>query len=116
MGRHKAAKSCTILPWLSAKADNAESRFVQAGNSLMLSPRFQRLSAGARVLYLSMCMDSAGRREFTFTLSSARKYGFPQTSFRRYVEELIEESFLERESGANARLPNLYRFNLRWKD
>ena len=105
----------TICPWLTAKPDNKEKRFVQLGNTLLLSEPFQDLCPGARLLYLSMCMESAGRRCFTFPQSAAKKYGIPSTSLRRYIEELIEQGFLTRSSGKNLRVANQYGFSLSWK-
>lgn len=116
VGRRKAAKNCSVLPWLSARADCSEGRFVQAGNSLFLSEAFQTLSAGARVLYLCMTMECGGRREFIFPLSSATKYGFPPRSFRRHVDELYEAGFIEKTSLKNLRQPNEYCFSFRWKE
>ena len=61
--------------WLSALPDCRDRRFIQIGNSLMLSKDFQKLSTGARWLYAAMSMESGGRREFIFPLSAAKKYG-----------------------------------------
>lgn len=116
MPRRKAAQNCKILPWLSARADCSEGRFLQLGNSLLLSETFQKLSSGAQVLFLCMSMESGGRREFTFPLSAAKKYGLPPRSFRRYVEELKQRGFIEKQSMANLRQPNEYRFSLAWKE
>ena len=66
MGRRKTAGRCNIRPWLSAKADCKEGRFIQIGNSLLLSEQFGKLKAGARDLYFRMAMESGGEREFTF--------------------------------------------------
>lgn len=115
MPRKKAAERCKILPWLSARADCREGRFLQIGNSLLLSEPFQKLSCGAQILFLCMSMEGGGRRDFTFPLSSATKYGFPPRSFRRYVEELEQHGFVEKQSMANLRQPNEYRFSFAWK-
>ena len=63
MGSRRRGRD-TIKPWLSARLDCKEGRFVQVGNSLLLSKEFQALTAGARFLYLCMTMESAGKREF----------------------------------------------------
>ena len=115
MGRRKAAQNCTVLPWVSARADCKEGRFLQIGNSLLLSEAFQALSAGARGLYLCMALEAGGRRGFTFPLAAAKKYGFSATSFRRYVDELEAASFIVKHSGANVRQPNDYEFTFGWK-
>ena len=88
---------------------------MQIGNSLLLSGMFHNLSSGAQMLFLCMSMESGGRRDFTFPLSSATKYGFPPRSFRRYVEELKQHGFIEKQSMANVRQPNEYRFSFAWK-
>ena len=71
MSRRKSRPA--ILPWLSARADNTEKRFIQPGNSLLLSPAFQSLSPGSRYLYLCMAMESGGRRRFLFPLAAGRR-------------------------------------------
>lgn len=125
MPRHKAAHNCKILPWLSAKHNCEEGRFFQLGNSLLLSNRdketgeeknsFLILSASAKFLYLSMCMESGGKRQFEFPLKAAKKYAIPERSFRRCIDELIEAGFIKRQSGRSARMPNLYEFCFDWK-
>lgn len=116
MPRRKAAQNCLIRPWLTARADCKEGRFLQIGNSLLLSDKFQELSPGAQMLYLCMCLESGGRRELTFPLSSAKKYGIAQRSFRRYLTDLEKAGFIEKESLANLRRPNEYRFSFGWKE
>ena len=81
MGRRKTAGRCNIRPWLSAKADCKEGRFIQIGNSLLLSEQFGKLKAGARDLYFRMAMESGGEREFTFPASSAERHHIPASSF-----------------------------------
>ena len=105
----------TICPWLSAKPDNKEKRFIQVGNTLLLSPEFQKLGTGARQLYFCMAMESGGKRTFTFPQSAAKKYGFAHTSMRRYVEELVDNGFLDRDSGKRLRIANQYGFSQQWK-
>ena len=123
--RPKSAKHCKILPWLSARTDNTEGRFIQVGNSLLLSHRdndtgketnnFIKLSSGAKLLYLAMALESGGRKQYEFPLKAAHKYGIPSTSLRRGVRELKEAGFIRYQSGKTARLPNLYEFCLDWK-
>lgn len=60
MGSRRRGRD-TIKPWLSARLDCKEGRFIQVGNSLLLSKEFQALTAGARFLYLCMTMESGGR-------------------------------------------------------
>lgn len=105
-----------MLPWLSAKADCREGRFLQIGNSFFLSKGTQNLSTGARCLFLTMALESGGKRSFVFPRATALKYGFSESSFLRYVKELVAARFIEVVScGRFARLPNEYRFSFGWK-
>ena len=115
MPRKRSAEHCTVLPWLSGKADCKEGRFLQIGNSLFLSKAFQALSAGSQFLYLVMALESGGKRTFIFPLSSAKKYAIKPASFRRYVEELVKAGFIVKHSMANLRQPNEYEFSFSWK-
>lgn len=109
-------KKTALLPWLSAKPDGKDRRFIQVGNSLLLSKRFQSLSAGARWLYLSMAMESGGRREFIFPLSAAKKYGISSTCLRRQIAELKANGLLQVDCMRCIREPNVYRFYLATQD
>ena len=116
MPRHKAAQNCKVPFWMSARQDCKEGRFVQVGNSLLLSEAFQKLSMGARNLYLCMAMESGGKRAFTFPQSAGKKYGFPPRSMRRYQQELLDAGFVELESSGKAtREKNCYVFSPRWR-
>ena len=112
----KRRSGVTIKSWMSARSDCKEGRFIQVGNSLLLSPRFQGLSPGARFLYLCMAMESGGKRDFTFPLSSAKKYGIAKNSFSRYIKELRDNGFIVVQSMANLRKPNEYAFSFTWKE
>ena len=116
MPRRKAAERCSIRPWLSARPDCKERRFLQIGDSLFFSESFKSLPAGAQMLYFCMCMESGGQRSLVFPLSAAKKYGIAQRSFRRYLEELEAAGFIEKVSLANLRRPNEYTFSLSWKE
>jgi len=105
-------KRSALLPWLSARPDGKDGRFIQVGNSLLLSKRFQSLSRGAQHLYLCMAMESGGRREFIFPLSAAKKYGISPSGLRRYSSELTQFGFLSFVSMKSLRAPNVYRFSL----
>ena len=115
MSGYKKVKT-GLVPWLSAKADGREKRFIQVGNTLLLSQKFQSLGAGARQLYFCMAMESGGRRQFIFPQSAAKKYGITPSSLRRHVKELEDAGFLIVHSLQNLRLPNEYEFSLRWKE
>lgn len=116
MGRPKAAVNCTVLPWLSGKANCKEGRFIQTGNSLLLSDKMKALSYGARYLYLCMAMEAAGRREFEFPKKAAEKYGFPCRTFNRLKAELVEAGLISvLASGRTTREKNIYSFRIDWQ-
>ena len=105
----------TIVAWLSAKPGNDEKRFIQVGDTLMLSPQFRALGIGARYLYLCMAMESGGKRDFVFPQSAAKKYGITSSSLWRHVAELESGKFIEIYSGKPTREPNQYKFCFSWK-
>lgn len=115
-GRPKASKNVPISPWLSAKKDCREGRFIQIGNSLLLSDLFHRLKDSSKYLYICMAMEAAGRSDFLFPLSTAKKYGIQRATFRRGIQELIENNLIElTSSGQVTREPNYYQFVYTWK-
>lgn len=126
MGRHKTARHVPIRPWLSARRNCEEGRFIQVGNSLLLSMKdaenneqnaFLNLSTGARFLYLCMAMESGGRPSFKFSHGAAKKYGIASSSFDRAVKSLIETGFitLEQDDDLAQFKANTYRFSNAWK-
>lgn len=115
MPKKKTAERCAVPAWASARIDNREKRFIQVGNSLFFDRTFQELSPGAKVTYLAMMMECAGRREFQFPHAAARKYNIPPRSFDRYMRELVMSGFISCQSGANTREPNVYAFQFGWK-
>ena len=117
MSRRKSAQNCALLPWLTARADGREGRFLQLGNSLILDCRFQALSPGARWLYLALCLEAGGKREVAFPHRAAKKYGIAATSFDRHISELQKAGFVTRvEDGNYAQFaPAVYRFSLAWR-
>ena len=104
-----------IVQWLSARSDNRESRFIQVGNSLVLSHEFQDLGIGTRYLYLCMAMESGGKRDFTFPQKTAEKYGIKPSSLWRHIKELEAGKFIKVYSGKPTREPNKYEFCPQWK-
>ena len=113
----RKVKTRPLLPWLSANMDCVDRRFVQIGNSFMLDSRTQNLSAGAKLTYICMALESGGKADFEFTKTAATKYGIATASFRRYVEELVDAGFVNRISGKSSQQPNQYRFTPeRWKN
>lgn len=116
MARHKAAVNCQILPWLSAKPDCKEGRFLQIGNSLFLSKEYRELSYAAQAIYLCMALESGGKRQFTFTKTDAKKYGICPKTLYRQIKELQDKKFLTVSSGKNTRTPNEFEFCFSWKE
>lgn len=100
------------LPWLSQNRDCREIGVIKVGISLLQSKKFNKLTAGARILYLCMAMESCGRREFQFTHGSAKKYGLAKASYDRYVKELKKYGFISAVPDKDLRqyAPGRYRF------
>lgn len=107
----------TLLPWLSAKVDGKEGRFLQVGNSLLLDKRYQSLTAGARHLYLCMALEAGGKQEVAFPHGTAKKYGIPSTTFDRNIKELQSNGFLEKIGPGTywQYAPSVFRFSTDWK-
>ncbi len=108
-------KNPTISPWLSARTDNRERRFIQAGNTLLLSKKFQSVGTGAQYLYLCMAMESAGHKKFCFPESAAKKYGIASTTLWRHIKQLETAQLILVYSRKNLRKPNIYEFSYEWK-
>ena len=72
MSTSRRKAGATLQPWLTARTDCREKRFIQVGNSLLLSHRFWRISAGARYCYLCMAME-AGRGANSACLRARRR-------------------------------------------
>lgn len=112
-----ARKKGALLPWLSAKLDGSEKRFIQVGNSLFFNEIFQQLNAGSQMLYLRMAIESGGKREVIFSRKTAEKYGIPRNSFSRQIKELKDAGFIEvsMEGDLWQFKPSVYRFSFTWK-
>lgn len=116
MPKNKAAPNCKIPFWLSARADCKEGRFIQVGNSLLLSKKFQELSSGAQHLYICMTMESGGKRDFAFSKATAKKYGISGSTLLRRIEELERHGFIQKTvCGRITREKNQYIFSLTWR-
>lgn len=115
MPRRKHAENCAVPAWASGRIDSREKRFVMIGNSLFFDSSFQTLSAGAKHLYISMCLECGGRRKFIFPHGAAKKYGIPARSFDRYTAELLAAGFISKVSGMATRTPNEFSFEFGWK-
>ena len=106
-----------LSPWMSARPDNIDRRFIQVGNSLLLSDKFQKLKSGAQHLYMCMSMEAGGQKDFTFPQSAAKKYGIAPKTLQRNVDTLVKNNFIRKVSGANLRVANQYTFTpAAWKN
>lgn len=101
----------TIVPALSAKVDNKEKRFIQVGNSLLLSKQFHALSTGSRFLYFCMAMESDGRKNFILSQKDAKSTGSRLPACGS-INELKAARFIRVYSEKPTREPNRYEFCL----
>ena len=112
--KHKTNYS--ISPWLTAKADCREPKYIQCGVTLFEHPAFKRLTPAQRCLYLAMCLDAGGHREFTFSKARIEHYGFSYATGRDAINALIAGGFIIKLfSGQTTREKNGYAFSERWK-
>ena len=82
---------------------------------LITTDNYKALSYGARCLYNSMIVISAGKKEFHLTASEAEYLGFPKGTIRRLTKELIKAGFIKiKESGRLTRTANIYEFTLNY--
>lgn len=128
MPRRKSAKNIPICPWLSAKLDNREGRFIQIGNSLFLSHKnagseeegnaFLRLPAGTRFVYLALTLEAGGKSTVKFSHSAAKKYGISPTTYDRSMKQLRDAGFVEQVLDENRSqfATNVFRFINQWKE
>lgn len=101
--------------WLSAYQDCEEHRFIQIGNSFLLSKKVQDLSGCAFRFYICCCMECGGEAAFEFPRSAFKKYGIPTSSARRVINELVSKGFLKLKSGQATKENNRYVFSPEWK-
>ena len=116
---HTMSKKCKakgeLVPWLSARPDNTEKRFIQVGDTLLFNKAFKGLTVGCRYTYFCMAMECGGRCSFLFPQATAKKYKITPSSLRRHVDELEAKGFLKVYSGKPTREPNRYEFCFDWK-
>lgn len=98
MSRRKSAKNVPISPWLSAREDCREGRFIQVGDTLLVSKRFQALKPNSKMLYFALAMDSGGKAKVKLSHGAAeRKYGISSTTYDRAIKDLIDGGFIRQE-------------------
>lgn len=117
MPKHRAAKHVPLKAWLSANTDCRDGRFIQIGNSLLLSKAFQSLTASAQLAYLALCMEAGGKSMVQLSHSGAKKYGISSSTFDRCMKQLLEGGFVDMLEDDNRAqfATNVYRFSSRWK-
>ena len=115
--KRRPAKHCSMLPWLTARQDGKDGRFLQVGNSFWLSRQVLSLSYATRWMYLLMCLDAGGKAEVTFTHGRAEKLGISSSSYDRAIQQLIRHGFISRADPDNLAqfAPNRFRFVNDWK-
>lgn len=116
MPRKKAAQHANIRPWMSARRDCEEGRFIQVGNSLLLSDAFQALNSSAQVLYLCLAMESGGKQRVRLSRGQAKKYGIAPATYSRGIKELIDAGFLVIADDIGRFESNTFLFCTAWKE
>lgn len=117
MGRPKAAENCKILPWLSANHPPSDKRFIQIGNSLLLSKKYQALHDTSRTLYECLAMESGGKRFVKLSRRQAeKKYGIKEATYTRAKKELIEKGFIRIKDNTGRYETNCFEFIDDWKN
>lgn len=115
MAKRYKSKHC-IIPWLTAKIDCREPKYIQCGVTLFEHPSFKRLTPAQRCLYLAMCMDAGVHQEFTFSKARIEHYGFSYATGRDAIDALIAGGFITKiYSGQVTREKNGYAFSEQWK-
>ena len=118
MSHRKQKPIADIKPWLSAEKNCVEGRFIQVGNSLMLSKPIQVLTANARWLMICMAMESGRSRRFVFTHSTAEKYGLSASTFDEAKKQLLQIGYIKivNNEDYNQYKANEFEFISDWKD
>ena len=109
-------KKIPFLQYFTKKKDGIESRYIRIGNSLMLSNTIMGLNHLAYRIYTYMMLESGGKIEFEFPYSKFKKFS-SKGGFQKAINELVEAGLIDIVAkNANLRIPNKYRFSIRWKD
>ena len=104
--------------WETAKKEKGpERQFSRISATLLQHPAFTALKPGARLVYLTMVMAAAGKREFNFPRASyTGLYGLSHNIVCNAIPDLVKAGFIQvKRSGKNTRTPNIYRFVSTWK-
>ena len=106
----------SLPPWLTGREGSSRAPFSRISKTLLTDPAFLALTPTAQHVYLCMTVEAGQYREFTFTKSTADKYGIAHRSLLRAVQDLTAAGFIETQSGQSVRKPNNYRFSFAWKE
>lgn len=97
----KKNKDRSFLPWLTTNPNGFhenEKRFLQIPQNMFFANSkfgFPEMNYSSKWLYLCMACESGGEREFKFSHSTAKKFGFNKNTFDKCVKELIEKKLIE---------------------
>ena len=112
-------KYSDFKPWETAKKEKGpEKQFSRISATLLQHPAFTALKPGVRLVYLTMVMAAAGKREFNFPRASyTGLYGLSHNIVCKAIPELVKGGFIQvKQSGQNTRTPNIYEFVNTWKE
>lgn len=111
MGRRKKQK-----PNFWETPDENAVHFGRIYPELVKHDDFKALSMSARLLYLEMIEASAGKKEFTFTVTHYQDRGWTAPTFTRARNELIKAGFIAvTYNGRTTRKPSRYAFTKDWR-
>lgn len=106
-----------LVPWATKQADGKDARFIQLGNSLLLSHAWNSLSYGAQAVYIRMMLEAGGKPEFTFPAATMAKYNMPRRSCVRFIDELEKAGFIRcKVRGRPQFIKSEYVFCYEWKE
>lgn len=114
MGKHQRVKDEKFKYYLK-DGTSAGGRFIQIGNSLLLSKRFQALSPLARYVYLALAMEAGGKDVVSLSHSQAGKYGIKPSGYDNAIRQLKVGGFIRLDDGLGRLETNRFRFVRDWQ-
>jgi hypothetical protein len=114
VARHQTVRDEKFKFYLK-DGSSAGGRFVQIGNSLLLSKRFQALSPLARWMYFALAMEAAGKDVVSMSHSQAKKYGITPSGYDNAVRQLKDGGFIRLDDGLGRLETNRFRFVRDWQ-
>jgi len=108
-------KKVPFPPWASKTIDGIEKRYDRLGATQMASEAMRSLSGNAFKIYWYMRLESAGKKEFTFSHVKYRSY-LSKPTFFKAIKELEDKGLIDVvQHNKNLRKANVYAFSERWK-